>query len=55
MADGQFQLKLAVRVRKVPAVQVADRYVVSISLGRTVRRKFHLQRKYVASDKFKKR
>jgi len=44
VTDGQFQLELAVRVREVSAVQVADRYVISVSLGRAVRRKLHLQR-----------
>lgn len=43
VTDGQLQLKLAVRVREVSAVQVADRYVVPIPLGRTVRRELHLE------------
>jgi len=42
VTDGQFQLELAVRVREVSTVQVADRYVVSVPLGRAVRRKLHL-------------
>lgn len=48
VADGQFQLELAVRVREVSAVQFADRYVVSVPLGRTVRREFHLTDKRVS-------
>lgn len=43
VTDGQFQLELAVGVSEVSAVQVADRYVVSVALGRAVRRKLHLQ------------
>lgn len=42
VADRQFQLEFAIRVREVSAVQVAHRYVVSVPLGRAVRRKLHL-------------
>lgn len=43
VTDGQFQLELAICVSEVSAVQVADRYVVSVPLGRAVRRKLHPQ------------
>lgn len=44
VADGQFQLELAVWVREIPAVQVTDRYVVPVSLGRTFRGKLYLKK-----------
>lgn len=43
VTDGQLQLELAVRVREVSAVQVADRYVIPVPLGWAVRRKLHLR------------
>lgn len=45
VTDGQLQLELAVRVREVSAVQVADRYVIPVPLGRAVRRELHLRAK----------
>lgn len=42
VADRQFQLELAVGVRKVPSVQLAHRYVVPVALGRAIRRELHL-------------
>jgi len=42
VTNGQFQLELAVCVREVSAVQVADRNVVSVTLGWALRRKLHL-------------
>lgn len=47
VADGQFQLELAIRVCEVSAVQFANWYVVSVPLGRTVRRKLYLTDKRV--------
>lgn len=42
VTNGQLQLELAVRVREVSAVQVADRYIVPVPLGWTVGRELHL-------------
>lgn len=51
VSDGHFQLELAVRIREIPAVQVTDRYVVPVSLGRTVRGELYLRN---TRDKSKK-
>lgn len=44
VSDGELQLELTVCVREIPAVQIANRYVVPVSLGRTFCGELYLQK-----------